>query len=164
MSQSTVSAKHSEGSYFFGSVSQNSADASSSSLSSTNQPNTATDLQTLRHGSLLIGRATDSDYAAVYPILHNFPRLRLCLRPSSSPFTDRLLQICIPTECELPIRPCLKRARLQVPALELTTIPPTDVDIVVLVQTLVEARLQLEVNAKAKLHTGIHSTKEISTL
>lgn len=161
MSQSTVSAKHSEGSYFFGSVSQNSADASSS-LSSTNQPNTATDLQTLRHGSLLIGRATDSDYASVYPILHNFPWLCLCLRPSSSPFTDRLLQICIPAECELPIRPCLKRTRL--PALELTTMPPTDVDIVVLVWTLVEARLQLEVNAKAKLHTGMHSTKEISTL
>lgn len=161
MSQSTVSAKHSEGSYFFGSVSQNSADASSSSLSSTNQPNTATDLQTLRHGSLLIGRATDSDYAAVYPILHNFPRLCLCLRPSSSPSTERILQICIPAECELPIRPCL---RTRLPALELTTIPPTDVDIVVLVQTLVEARLQLEVNAKAKLHTGMHSTKEISTL
>lgn len=119
-----------EGSYFFGFVSQNSADASSS-LSSTNQPNTATDLQTLRHGSLLIGRATDSDYAAVYPILHNFPRLCLCLRPSSSPSTERVLQICIPAECELPIRPCLKRTRW--PALELTTIPPTDVDIVVLV-------------------------------
>lgn len=118
-------------------------------------------IYTLRHGSLLIGRATDSDYAAVYPILHNFPRLCLCLRPSSSPSTERLLQICIPAECELPIRPCL---RTRLPALELTTVPPTDVDIVVLVQTLVEARLQLEVNAKAKLHIGMHTTKEISTL